>query len=101
MGALSIRHSKLSIRVLQSFRSDCLEVSDHVFNTLEEFKARQIVTALRTRINDGRCLPPPTKQQQKTQKESTTFEPIWVSEVEFPKPAEESVGDTLLGLIER
>lgn len=68
---------------------------------MEAFRARKLVTAIRTRLNDGRYLLPVTKQQQETQKESKTSEAIWVSEVEFPKPAEENVGETLLGVIDR
>ncbi len=68
---------------------------------MEASKARQIVTALRTRLNDGRYLLPVTKQQQETQKASTTSEPIWVSEVEYPKPVEENLRQTVLNVIER
>lgn len=66
---------------------------------MEALKVREIVTALRTRLNDGRYLLPVTKQQQETQKEAKNTEPIWLCPFEFPIPEEDNIRDTVLGVI--
>lgn len=50
---------------------------------MDAAKARKIVSALRSRLDDGRYVAPVTKQQQGTLRESKSPYPVWISRVDL------------------
>ena len=66
---------------------------------MEASKARSIVKRLRNRVTDGRYTLTVTKQQQQTQKASKLRFPSWISQVEFPVPAEQDLDSWLSAAI--